>query len=259
MQYDDAVRWMASRRMWIEWLLLLVRRALMIQPSACANFQTSSRGVKRRPGRFEPPWTPIPVDPWGAFTPALNALAAHASKQGCGLALFASVETTFSSETVAALREQLVKHDALVVGAALPGHDFQEGGRPLGGRTAPWNTLALWRSVWESNFGRPTHRRRSARRRSIAKITTRADAGPALPRGLSAGRGRRARRRRRAGAEVATIRAAHALDPSRATAVLLEAPGVEWATRTLMIRRAPTGTRSTTGLAKKLRPAVHRW
>ena len=87
----------------------------------------------------------IPVDPWGAFTPALNALAAHASKQGCGLALFASVETTFSSETVAALREQLVTHDALVVGAALPGHDFREGRRPLGGRTAPWNTLALWR------------------------------------------------------------------------------------------------------------------
>jgi len=85
------------------------------------------------------------VDPWGAFTPALNALAAHASKQGCGLALFASVETTFSSETVAALREQLVTHDALVVGAALPGHDFREGRRPLGGRTAPWNTLALWR------------------------------------------------------------------------------------------------------------------
>ena len=100
----------------------------------------------------------IPVDPWGAFTPALNALAAHASKQGCGLALFASVETTFSSETVAALREQLLKHDALVVGAALPGHDFQEGRRPLGGRTAPWNTLALWRSAWEPNFGR-RHRR----------------------------------------------------------------------------------------------------
>ena len=87
----------------------------------------------------------IPVDPWAAFTPALNALAAHASKQGCGLALFASVETTFSSETVAALREQFAKHDALVVGAALPGHDFQAGRRPLGGRTTPWNTLALWR------------------------------------------------------------------------------------------------------------------
>ena len=92
-----------------------------------------------------PPVDVIPVDPWGAFTPALNALAAHASKQGCGLALFASVETTFSSETVAALRAQLVTHDALVVGAALPGHDFQAGRRPLGGRTAPWNTLALWR------------------------------------------------------------------------------------------------------------------
>ena len=105
----------------------------------------------------------IPVDPWGAFTPALNALAAHASKQGCGLALFASVETTISSETVAALQEQLVTHDALVVGAALPGHDFREGRRPLGGRTAPWNTLALWRSVLESNFGRPTPSTRSAR------------------------------------------------------------------------------------------------
>ena len=94
----------------------------------------------------------IPVDPWGAFTPALNALAAHASKKGCGLALFASVETTFSSETVAALQAQLLRHDALVVGAALPGHDFRAGRRDLGGRTAPWNTLALWRSVLESNL-----------------------------------------------------------------------------------------------------------
>ena len=197
----------------------------------------------------------IPVDPWGAFTPALNALAAHASKQGCGRALFASVETTFSSETVAALREQLVKHDALVVGAALPGHDFQEGRRPLGGRTAPWNTLALWRPAWESNFGRPTPSTRSARWREDHEGPHRWRLDrlclvgfPLVADGVHAGVA--------AGVEeVATIRAAHALDPSRATAVLLEAPGVEWATSFDDPARADWHARKMS--SKEARPAVH--
>ena len=167
----------------------------------------------------------IPVDPWGAFTPALNALAAHASKQGCGLALFASVETTFSADTVAALREQLMTHDALVVGAALPGHDFQEGRRPLGGRTAPWNTLALWRLDRLCLVGFPL-------------------VADGVHAGVAAGV-----------EEVATIRAAHALDPSRATAVLLEAPGVEWATSFDDPARADWHARKMS--SKEARPAVH--
>ena len=117
----------------------------MIQPSACDNFRTSSRAVKtlgdpRRAAARNPAGYNT-SGPAGAFTPALNALAAHASKQGCGLALFASVET-FSSETVAALREQLCDARRFVVGAALPGHDFRDPPPPLGGRTAPWNTRA---------------------------------------------------------------------------------------------------------------------
>mmetsp|Transcript_808 Transcript_808/g.2159 ORF Transcript_808/g.2159 Transcript_808/m.2159 type:complete len:266 (-) Transcript_808:26-823(-) len=167
----------------------------------------------------------IPVDLWGAFTPALNALAAHASKQGCGLALFASVETTFSSETVAALREQLVTHDALVVGAALPGHDFQAGRRPLGGRTVPWNTLALWRLDRLCLVGFPL-------------------VADGVHAGVAAGV-----------EEVATIRAAHALDPSRATAVLLAAPGVEWATSFDDPARADWHARKMS--SKEARPAVH--
>ena len=109
------------------------------------QLSTSSRAAKRRRGTLRQPWISSPWTPGAPSRRRSTPLAAHASKQGCGLALFASVETTFSAETVAALQEQLVKHDALVVGAALPGHDFQEGRRPLGGRTAPWNTLALWR------------------------------------------------------------------------------------------------------------------
>ena len=202
----------------------------------------------------------IPVDPWGAFTPALNALAAHASKQGCGRALFASVETTFSSETVAALREQLVRHDALVVGAALPGHDFQAGRRPLGGRTAPWNTLALWRLDRLCLVGFPL-------------VADGVHAGVAagvlffdpLPARWRAARSHRRRVHQAhcliipqvaAGVEeVATIRAAHALDPSRATAVLLEAPGVAWATSFDDPARADWHARKMA--SKEARPAVH--
>ena len=47
----------ASRRMWIGWLLLLVRRALGMQPSACDNFPTSSRAAKRRRGTPRRSWT----------------------------------------------------------------------------------------------------------------------------------------------------------------------------------------------------------
>ena len=55
--------------------------------------------------------------------------------------------------------------------------------------------------------------------------------------------------------EVATIRAAHALDPSRATAVLLAAPGVEWATSFDDPARADWHARKMS--SKEARPAVH--
>ena len=55
--------------------------------------------------------------------------------------------------------------------------------------------------------------------------------------------------------EVATIRAAHALDASRATAVLLEAPGVEWATSFDDPARADWHARKMA--SKEARPAVH--
>ena len=55
--------------------------------------------------------------------------------------------------------------------------------------------------------------------------------------------------------EVATIRAAHALDATRATAVLLEAPGVAWATSFDDPARADWHARKMS--SKEARPAVH--
>ena len=78
----------------------------------------------------------LPVEPWGKFTPALNVLVSHAARTGCGLVLFASVETAAAPEAVAALKATLRDRDAFVAGAALPGHDFRPGARALGGRTS---------------------------------------------------------------------------------------------------------------------------
>jgi hypothetical protein len=132
----------------------------------------------------------LPVTPWGQFVPALNALisfAAAARSTSChnnniaaaaaDRILFVSAETTLASQTaIQSLLRHLDLETTLVVGARLPGHDYQHhhqqtpnvvvtgsstnedatavGSRscssssytvvPLNGRTTPWNTLAVW-------------------------------------------------------------------------------------------------------------------
>jgi hypothetical protein len=92
----------------------------------------------------------LPVQPWGMFVPALNALVSWASPLADQI-LFVSAETTASAKAIEALRFRMTD-DTLVCGALLPGHDYKgeetqqnEGIRTeLNGRTTPWNTLALW-------------------------------------------------------------------------------------------------------------------
>jgi hypothetical protein len=95
----------------------------------------------------------LPVQPWGMFVPALNALVGWAANADADHILFCSAETTASKEAIAMLQSKL--DDAtLVVGAALPGHDYQNSAQTtsqqqsivcaLTGTTSPWNTLALW-------------------------------------------------------------------------------------------------------------------
>jgi hypothetical protein len=103
-----------------------------------------------------PPLQVLPVQPWGQFVPALNALV-HWAAPFADQILLASAETKATSTAIAALRSRMTS-DTLVCGALLPGHDYQGGGgemheqehpsdgisTELNGRTTPWNTLALW-------------------------------------------------------------------------------------------------------------------
>jgi hypothetical protein len=99
----------------------------------------------------------LPVTPWGRFVPALNAIVARCADEGMGCVLVASAEVWIDRAAADALRSELFDGDGedgaetLVVGAVLRGHDYRAGGRGGGavevgltGRTAPWNTCALW-------------------------------------------------------------------------------------------------------------------
>mmetsp|Transcript_1637 Transcript_1637/g.2983 ORF Transcript_1637/g.2983 Transcript_1637/m.2983 type:complete len:381 (+) Transcript_1637:74-1216(+) len=108
----------------------------------------------------------IQVTPWGNFIPALNALTMWACKNqidhGNTVIMFISAETCITKkETVDALTCHM-DEDTLVVGAALPGHEYKGPTTEieeestnvnnidthlsveLNGRTCPWNTLAIW-------------------------------------------------------------------------------------------------------------------
>lgn len=87
----------------------------------------------------------LPVQPWGKFVPALNAITQHALSLGCPGVLFMSAETVVSPAGVRALQSHLTTRD-LVVGAAFEDHTYQPGWHTLDGRTSPWNTLALWQT-----------------------------------------------------------------------------------------------------------------
>ncbi|KAI9914946.1 hypothetical protein PsorP6_008438 [Peronosclerospora sorghi] len=92
----------------------------------------------------------IPMLYWGKFVPALNALIGNAADRfrSADKLLFQSLEIEVDAATVASLCSQFDSTRDLVVGAALPGHNFQPDpeNQPieLSGLTSPWNTLALW-------------------------------------------------------------------------------------------------------------------
>ncbi|KAG5185294.1 hypothetical protein JKP88DRAFT_312468 [Tribonema minus] len=102
--------------------------------------QAAEQAASRAPGTV----LVLQVTPWGQFTPALNALLCAAASAGAPLILFQSLETAATPALVSALEAELDPAQDLVVGAALPGHDFSPGEHEITGTTTPWNTLALW-------------------------------------------------------------------------------------------------------------------
>ena len=93
----------------------------------------------------------VPVQPWGRFVPALNALVTHAATTlHASRLMFVSAETTsVGVNAVSRLLQDGLPNHVLVVGARLSGHDHTvTTERPqtvaLNGRTTPWNTLAVW-------------------------------------------------------------------------------------------------------------------
>lgn len=92
----------------------------------------------------------IPMLYWGKFVPALNALIGTAADRfpEADVLLLQSLEIDIDAIGVASLLLQFDSKTDLVVGAVLPGHDFQPdlSKQPveLNGLTSPWNTLALW-------------------------------------------------------------------------------------------------------------------
>jgi hypothetical protein len=135
-------------------------------------------GVVRSQGTISPIHV-LPVQPWGQFVPALNALVHYAATVASPQPvqrqlLLVSLEATADVLLISQLRENLTP-DTLVVGVELAGHEFHCDERdlaagqvtnhpdssecgslhsasmhrppdpvPLTGLTSPWNTLALW-------------------------------------------------------------------------------------------------------------------
>jgi hypothetical protein len=99
----------------------------------------------------------ISVNPWGAFTLALNALLYTAATAGekekvydlegtvgaVEFILFQSIEVIMGKKELEKMKEYM-DQNTLVVGTALEGHDFVQGKHRLDGLKSPWNTNALW-------------------------------------------------------------------------------------------------------------------
>jgi len=98
----------------------------------------------------------INVDPWGKFAPALNTLVSYASHGAYSMLCLQSLEVIASVKTIKGLCEHLDHKDTLVCGSAfLRDHSFSQGLQVLGGRTCPWNTLAVWNVAKLSLVGFP--------------------------------------------------------------------------------------------------------
>ncbi|KAE8911158.1 hypothetical protein PF005_g17669 [Phytophthora fragariae] len=101
-------------------------------------------------GRLDGSVEIIPMLHWGKFVPALNALIGTAADHfpDADTLLLQSLEIKVDAASVASLCSHFDLKRDLVVGAALPGHEFQAdpASQPveLSGLTSPWNTLALW-------------------------------------------------------------------------------------------------------------------
>lgn len=159
----------------------------------------------------------LPLLQWGRFVPALNALVGAATTHfpSAQLLLLQSVEVAADAAAVAFLTSQFEVGRDLVVGAALPGHDFRPSPSssdsdsanasesravwPLDGCTTPWNTLALWDLARLALVGFPL----------LGDALT-LDAASA---GVE---------------EVATIALYQQLFPDASTAKLCAVPGIDW-------------------------------
>jgi hypothetical protein len=134
----------------------------------------------------------IPVQPWGKYVPALNALLSYAAqvlqqhnidKITNGSILYCSLETsTTSVNAIQLLLSNMNYNTTLVCGAVLSGHEYhgtqhssidcdkrdmnnngdtsnsstittEPVATTLNGRTTPWNTLALWNISKLSKIG----------------------------------------------------------------------------------------------------------
>jgi len=118
------------------------------------NIREDKTGAINNPKLKIPGVEVFGVNPWGKFIPALNILVSRAKTSGADFLFLASAEMRFTTQHLDQLRAFMDK-DTLVVGAALPGHDFQVGERAGNGRTVPWNTLSLWNLEYLSRTGFP--------------------------------------------------------------------------------------------------------
>jgi hypothetical protein len=154
----------------------------------------------------------IKVSPWGSFVPALNALTSWACKNqkeyGNTVIMFISAETSVTRETITDMSQHMAD-DTLVIGAALPGHEYKGDGSKdgtevdLNGRTCPWNTSAMWNLNKLALLGFPL----------VADGLHQQEDGTPVAAGIE---------------EFATVLLHQRMDPGGSKAKLVKVVGVEW-------------------------------
>jgi hypothetical protein len=101
----------------------------------------------------------LPLTFWGKFVPALNAIISSASTNFpiAKYLLLQSFEIQSHTKAIEFLVSKFKDETDLVVGAALPGHDFvpSTNAKELNGCTSPWNTFALWNLSLLGKIGFP--------------------------------------------------------------------------------------------------------
>ena len=110
---------------------------------------TVSRGLPRPSCTRSPPTTVATPHP--SVSPPKTSSAQHNPRIAltpcpgphCGRGI-RSLEISATAETIEYLRDQ-VDSTTLVAGAALEGHQFEEGVHELSGANSPWNALSVWR------------------------------------------------------------------------------------------------------------------